>query len=286
MIDFVQFANFLKKYSTIPNSFIDDFFTFYKQNTDEDDIIIDLHLVAKWLQIRKDNLKKTLIRSYIKNVDYTISKKKLTTAGRPTETILISISCFKRICMNSNTEKGGEVRKYYEQIETLLNKYKDHIIESLQKQVGILENNQKPKHNPKKGVIYFIRSHLEPDNVFKLGKSKKFKSRYLSHNSSHSDDLEVVLIFESDYIGDVEDCMKVALRSKQYRKRKEIYHTDVDTLKSVLKKCDKLITSVNRPKVKPQKKVKRSKGEKVEEPEYNYYMYVDKLDDDNSVIEI
>ncbi len=280
----MQFADFLKKYSTIPNSFIDDFFTFYKQNTNEDDIIIDLDLVAKWLQIQKFNLKKTLIRSYIKNVDYTVKKNKLTTAGRPSETILISISCFKRICMNSNTEKGGEVRKYYEQIETLLNKYKDHIIESLQKKVGILENNQKPKHNPKKGVIYFIRSHLEPENVFKLGKSKKFKTRYLTHNSSHSDDLEIVLIFESDYIGDVEDCMKVALRSKQYRKRKEIYHTDVDTLKSVLKTCDKLITKINRPKVKTQK---RAKGKKVEEPEYNYYMYVDKSDEtNNNVIEI
>ena len=235
--------------------------------------------------------KKTLVRSYIKNVDYKITKNKLTTAGRPSETILISISCFKRICMNSNTDKGGEVRKYYEQIEILLNKYKDHIIESLQKKVGVLENNQKPKHNLKKGVIYFIRSHLEPDNVFKLGKSKKFKSRYLSHNSSHSDDLEVVLVFESDYIGDVEDCMKVALRGKQYRKRKEIYHTDVDTLKSVLKTCDKLITKVNRPKIKTQKKAKRAKGEKVEEPEYNYYMYVDKSEendsiDENGVIEI
>ena len=149
-------------------------------------------------------------------MDYTISKSKPSNAGRSNETILISISCFKRICMNSNTEKGGEVRKYYEQIEKLLNKYKNHIIESLQKKVDILENNQKPKHNPKKGVIYFIRSHLEPDNVFKLGKSKKFKSRYLFH----SDDLEVVLIFESDYIDDVEDCMKVALRSKQYRIKK------------------------------------------------------------------
>ena len=89
--------------------------------------------------------------------------------------------------------------------------------------------------------------------MFKLEKSKKFKSRYLSHNSSHSNDLEVVLVFESDYIGDVENCMKVALRSKQYRKRKEIYHTDVDTLKSVLKTCDKLITKVNRPKIKTQK---------------------------------
>ena len=98
-------------------------------------------------------------------------------------------------------------------------------------------------------------------------------------------------MFESDYIGDVENCMKVALRSKQYRKRKEIYHTDVDTLKSVLKTCDKLITKVNCPKIKTQKKQREQKGEKVEEPEYNYYMYVDKSEendsiDENGVIEI
>ncbi len=42
----------------------------------------------------KRKFKKTLIRSYIKNVDYIISKNKLTTADRPSETILISISCF------------------------------------------------------------------------------------------------------------------------------------------------------------------------------------------------
>ena len=103
--------------------------------------------------MRKEHLKKTLVRSYVKNIDYKINKEKLSTAGRPSETILISISCFKRITMNSNTEKGSEVRNYYEQIEILLNKYKDHIIESLQKKVGILENNQKPKLDPKKELF-------------------------------------------------------------------------------------------------------------------------------------
>ena len=51
---------------------------------------------------------------------------------------------------------------------------------------------------------------------------------------------------------------------------------------------------VNRPKIKTQKKAKRAKrakGEKVEEPKYNYYMYVDKSEendsiDENGVIEI
>jgi phage anti-repressor protein len=286
MIDFEQFADFLKKYSTIPNAFIDDFFAFYKQDTTNEDIIIDLTIVAKWLKIRKGDLKKTLVRSYIKNIDYKMYKEKLSTAGRPSDNILISTSCFKRISMNSNTERGSEVRNYYEQIEKLLNKYKDHIIESLQKKVGILENNQKPKLNPKRGVIYFIRSHLEPENVFKLGKSKKFKTRYLSHNSSHSDDLDVVLVFESDYIHSVEACMKAILKSKQYRKRKEIYHVDIDILKEVLKGCDKLITKTNRIKKKHNKNDIQKRS--TEDTKFNYFMYVEKLEDtdNNEVIDI
>lgn len=116
IINFEQFADFLKKHSTIPNTFIDDFFSFYKYTNDDEDIIIDIILVAKWLNIRKDHLKTTLERSYIKNVDYKITKNKTFDKGRPSETILISTSCFKRLSMNSNTPKGSEVRLYYEQI--------------------------------------------------------------------------------------------------------------------------------------------------------------------------
>jgi len=84
-----EFNKFLKKYSTIPNSFIDDFFSFYKYDTDENDIIIDLNLVAKWLNMRKDNLKKTLIRSYIEDFDYKIIINKTNNIGRPVEDIFI-----------------------------------------------------------------------------------------------------------------------------------------------------------------------------------------------------
>ena len=126
-----EFAIFLKKYSTIPNAFIDDFFTFYSYNTTDDDIIINYELGAKWLDVRKDNLKTTIIRSYIKNIDYSITiNKSGSKGGRPSETILITTSCFRRLCMKSNTDKGNEVRKYYEKIEKLLDKYKNYIIES------------------------------------------------------------------------------------------------------------------------------------------------------------
>jgi hypothetical protein len=93
--------------STIPNTFIDDFFTFYSYNSTDEDIIIDLDLVAKWLNVLKADLKKTLQRSYIENVDYKIILNKSgSKGGRPSETILMSNSCFRRMCMSSNTDKG------------------------------------------------------------------------------------------------------------------------------------------------------------------------------------
>jgi predicted helicase len=42
-----KLIEYIKIYTKISNDFIDDFFTFYKENTNEDDIIIDLNLVAK-----------------------------------------------------------------------------------------------------------------------------------------------------------------------------------------------------------------------------------------------
>ncbi len=69
--------DFLKKYSTIPNKFIDDFFTLYDYKTNDNDLIINFDNLCKWLNCRKDVLKKTLDTSYINNVDYSIKIIKL-----------------------------------------------------------------------------------------------------------------------------------------------------------------------------------------------------------------
>ena len=63
---------FLKKYSAIPNSFIDDFHRVYNR-TSQEDFIIDLDIVSKWLSVRKSDLKKTLVESYQKDTDYIVT---------------------------------------------------------------------------------------------------------------------------------------------------------------------------------------------------------------------
>lgn len=174
--------------------------------------------------------------------------------------------------MMSNTKRGSEVRQYFEKVEKLLNKYKDHIIKILSDRINVLENNQKPIIQLKSDVIYFIRSNLLPDDVFKLGKSKKFKQRLLSHNSSHADNLEVALIFETKNIDQVESCVKIILKKYQYKRRKEIYQVDIDILKEVLQNCDELVSRTEN-KIKKRKEAKLTR---TKDSNYNYFLYFDK----------
>ncbi len=73
----LTFKEFLKKYSTLSNEFIDDFYKIYDYNIyNNNDFIIDLSIIAKWLKCEKGKLKKTLIASYNVNIDYIVNKNK------------------------------------------------------------------------------------------------------------------------------------------------------------------------------------------------------------------
>jgi phage anti-repressor protein len=256
--------DFLKKYSSISNVFINDFFSLYTTETTENDIVINFNKLVNWLNIRKDSLKRTLIETYIKNIDYKIRKIKSITAGKPKEDIIITADCCKRLCMLSKTKKAEEVRTYFIEIEKLVDKYKNYIIDSLNKKVEILENNQKPILNNKGGFIYVLKTDHNIINLYKVGKTKKFKERIRTHNSSHIDNVDIVHIYETDYIDEVEKCLKNVLSTKQYRKRKEFYQIDLDVLKELIHSCDKMSLKVR----KSNKNIKQKGG---------YFIMLDKL---------
>ena len=246
----ISLQEFLKKYSSISNKFIDDFFSLYTINTDDTEFVINFDILVKWLGMRKENLKKTLVSSYVKNIDYKIKKIKSDTPGKPKEDIMITADCFKRLCMLSRTKKAEEVRTYFIEIEKLMNKYKNYIIEALNNKVGVLENNQKPINNTKEGVIYVLNTDFNIVDLYKIGKTKKFKERIRTHNSSHIDNVNVAFIYETKNVDTVEKCLKAILESKQYRKRKEFYQIDLDVLKELIKTCDELTLKVKNHKKK------------------------------------
>jgi phage anti-repressor protein len=186
-MDNTNLINFLKKYTNISNKFIDDFFSLYTIKTSKNDFVINLENVAKWLKTEKRDIKKTLVKSYEINIDYIIKKNNI--KNYFINDIHITPECFKRLCMLSRTEKAEEVRTYFIEIENVLDNYKNVIIDHLNKRIDILENNQKPTIDTNVGLIYILKSNDDIENIYKIGKSKKFKERILSHNSSHPDNV-------------------------------------------------------------------------------------------------
>jgi len=83
--------------------------------------IVDLDKVIKWLDINKGMAKKTLMKSYRKNIDYVIKKvikpKKSGSGGHNAEQILLTIRFFKKFCQLTRSKHGDDVRNYFIDVE-------------------------------------------------------------------------------------------------------------------------------------------------------------------------
>lgn len=262
----ISLQNYLKKFSSINNTFIDDFFSLYDENTSDSDFVINIDAVSKWLNIIRGSIKKTLIETYRENIDYKIKIQKNNNAGRPRENIYLTPDCFKRISMLTKSSKGEEVRTYYIQLEKHIDKYKDNIINDLRSRVKVLEQNMKPIEVPKnEGVIYVLKTHdnIGISDIYKIGSTKDFKSRITTHHTSHADNIEVSHVYKTNDIIGVENCVKGFLRDKQYRKRKEFYQADLEMIKGVIDKCGDVAL------------IKKTKPNKSKEPtNSNYFIYL------------
>jgi phage anti-repressor protein len=236
----LEFSEFLKKYSTIPNQFIDDFFKIIKNYNDFDNLFyIYLDNVAKWVNQKKSNIKRTLVKNFSKNIDYSIEKIEVG-RGKPKENILLKSSTFKKLCMMLNNKKAKEVREYFLKVEETLDKYKNYIINSLKTQVKKMDTSLKSRKKPSKGVIYGFEINDNNRKFIKIGKSKDFLQRMKQHNSSHADKIDVEFLFETDNFNEVEGCIKGIMKKYQYRKGKEVYEVEMDKLKELTDGCDKL----------------------------------------------
>lgn len=242
---------FLKKFSSVPNGFIDDFFYISKETYDDNEFSIDINIVIKWLDVRKDNLKRLLVNNFTQDLDYiidTIKKININSRGASyVENIWLTPDCFKELCMLSQSFNAKEVRKYYLSIEKLLRQYNHYIQERMYKKINLLTTNQKPKLDIHGGLIYFFEAlnnikidELEED-ILKLGKTGGVKNRFKTYNSQNANDIEPLFILEVDNIDAVESCIKNLLPEYQYRKNKEIYQISVEALKAVFVNCNSLV---------------------------------------------
>lgn len=140
----MDFKDFILKYSTINTNFLQDFFNIVREDYIEryNEFLIDSVLLRKWLQINnRRSFNDTIKKNYKKNT----GRK-----GHNLEVITLTLETAKKICLSTNSKIGSQVQQYFIDLEIILYKYKNYIINGMEKKIKQLEQNQKPKINPKK----------------------------------------------------------------------------------------------------------------------------------------
>ena len=261
----MNFEEFINKYSFVNSKFVKDFYSIIKEDYIEryNEFLIDSEILRKWLEIANRRIfNDTIKRSYKKNFDYIIKKVKKSegSGGQNYEVITLTPEASKKICLSTNSKMGGAVQQYFLDLEVALYKYKNYIIEGMNKKIQQLENNQKSKINTNKKIIYVFRALNTDLTLYKIGKTINSKTRFSKHNSPMANDLEVLFQYETYNIDQVELCIKAYMKKAQYRKYKEIYRVDLNIIKKTIKNCDAEINEINK---EIESKNKKQKGGKI-----------------------
>jgi len=223
----MKLAKFLKKYSVIDDKFIDDYHTFFDEKADEkaDELFwtINLYDIAKWLDIKEGKLKELLTNNFKEHIDYIIDKKNI-------NNLVLSPKCSKLLCMMSGSKKANLIRTYHIDLEKLIIKYKEEIVNDLDKQMNI-KNSSKEIFENEKGLIYILKVK---DGLYKL--------KYISENKNKTKKykLPIVFIFKIDYnIEGHIDEIKKNLNEYLYKNKTRTYKIDLELLKRNIKySCD------------------------------------------------
>jgi phage anti-repressor protein len=235
--------DFLLTHSKIEENFILDFFDIRTNYLMEKykPFIINLEIVSLWLKTQKYKLKETLINSYKKNIDYKLAPRvrraSLKHGGQNKINIYITVECFKMLCMRSNTQKAEQVRKYYVQLEDLVNEYKEYIISTQNQKIASLEYELVGEKYKEGGYFYIYKI----DKYYKIGATNNLKLRFKNINSSHPFSIKPILSAKSKTPFQIEKCVQSLLANHRIKKNKDFYKINLGKLLGIVFDCEKLI---------------------------------------------
>lgn len=239
---------YLKLISVIPAKFIDELFEMYGEETIQTDLVIDLDMVASWLNCKKKELLRTLRNTYKEGIDFICAKgTPKVKYGNNTLKCLITPDCFKRLCMLSRSKNAEQVRTYFIEIESLIIKYRTQLIEGIK--LDILKTKKLNKirdaiEDDNEGYTYIIKASKDIPDIFKIGHSKNLVNRLRTYQTGKLEDVEVVFIYKTINHKAVERCVKGLVQRYGLKHGKEIYQLNLDVLKYIMKGCGTLSTKL------------------------------------------
>lgn len=141
------------------------------------------------------------------------------------------------LCLRSNTKKAEEVRKYYIQLEDLVNEYRDFIIKSQAEKIEKLEYELIGDKYKDSGYFYIYKI----DNYYRIGATNNLKLRFRNINSSHPFSIKPILTAKSKTPFQIEKCIQSTMAQKRIKKNKDFYKVDLGELLGAIEDCKDLI---------------------------------------------
>lgn len=137
--------DYLNKHEKINSDFMKDFYNIVREDYFDRyyDFLIDSEILRKWLKISmRKKFSSNIKKNYKQDVDFKIEKvtKVKGSGGHNREIIILTPETAKKICLLTKSKIGDSIRQYFIDIELASHKFKDYVIESLNKKIRKLEN--------------------------------------------------------------------------------------------------------------------------------------------------
>lgn len=199
--------------------FVSSFYCYlnYDKNID---FVVDLDDIWKWLGFStKQKTLMLLEKNFILNTDYINSlnleaKQELEIkkhGGQNKQTIMLSIKCFKSLCLKSQTKKASEIHEYYMKLEETLYEIveeetnelklqleqKDNII--LEKEITIINTKKEKQRAVEQAIVVQFQLNTEciyfgtidntneaGEKLIKFGHTNDLSTRILDHRKKYT----------------------------------------------------------------------------------------------------
>jgi len=222
--------------------FVANFYCYLNYDSRKD-FVVDLDFIWKWIGFgKKSDCKNLLVNNFQEAVDYKINKSSVnsddkvfaaayaasklkpkkeqekteTRGGSNKEQILLTIHCFKKLCLKAKTKKSDQIHEYYVNLEELMNE----LVSEQAKELCLkLKNSKKQLENTfidcydDKDILYLIsveeKVDEDDDEVDKFGVcNRRFKKRLNEHKRIFGPKIFPRKIFEIVYNRLLESAIK------------------------------------------------------------------------------
>ena len=238
--------------------FVSSFFCYlnYDKNMD---FVVDLDDIWKWLGFSQKIRAKECLEKYFKlDIEYktafplekAIFEKQKINGGQNKQTILLTIKCFKSLCLKAQTKKASEIHEYYMKMEEVLHQIVDEETDELKQQLeqknamiqaviqekdSVIQSTKKEKQRAVEQAIigqfplnteciYFgtiDNTNADNEKLIKFGHTNDLSTRLIDHRKKYQNFM-LVAAFRVQNKVEIENLIKTYPKIKRHIRSIEV----------------------------------------------------------------